>query len=210
MTSPMIAASAPSGWARMASSSRAASASAQMAISLPSLATYSGSRPRNSQAASTCGRTGMAASWITMPQPDCAASSLSVVARPPRVGSRRQWMPGTASHHGRHQAVQRRGVAADGGLEAEVLAQRHDGHAVVADRAADQDAVAGPRAVARDLHARGHHADAGGGDEDAVALALFDHLGVAGDHRHAGLARGRGHRLDDALQVGQRESLPRG
>ena len=32
-----------------------------------------------------------------MPAPDCAASSFSVVASPPRVGSRRQWMPGTAA-----------------------------------------------------------------------------------------------------------------
>ena len=32
-----------------------------------------------------------------MPAPDCEASSFSVVARPPRVGSRRQWMPGTAA-----------------------------------------------------------------------------------------------------------------
>ncbi len=32
-----------------------------------------------------------------MPQRDWRASSFSVVARPPRVGSRRQWMPGTAA-----------------------------------------------------------------------------------------------------------------
>jgi hypothetical protein len=58
--------------------------------------------------------------------------------------------------------------------------------------------------------ARRHHADAGGADEHAVALALFDHLGVAGDDGHAGLARRRGHRFDDALQVGQRKALLRG
>jgi hypothetical protein len=36
----------------------------------------------------------------------------------------------------------------------------------------------------------GSHANAGGADEHAVALALLDHLGVAGDDGHAGLARG--------------------
>jgi hypothetical protein len=58
---------------------------------------------------------------------------------------------------------------------------------------------------AADVAPGGQHADAGGADEDAVALALFHDLGVAGDDGHAGLARGGGHRLDDALQVGQRQ-----
>jgi hypothetical protein len=81
---------------------------------------------------------------------------------------------------------------------------------MVADGARQQQHVARPRQRAADVAPGGHHADAGGADEDAVALALFDHLGVAGDDRHAGLARRRGHRLDDALQVGQRKALLRG
>jgi hypothetical protein len=50
-------------------------------------------------------------------------------------------------------------------------------------------------------------AHAGGGDEDTVALALLHHLGVAGDHGHAGLARRRRHRLHHALEVGERITL---
>ena len=39
-----------------------------------------------------------------------------------------------------------------------------------------------------------------GGDEDAIALALLDHLGVAGHHHDPGRARGGGHRVDDAAR----------
>ena len=53
-------------------------------------------------------------------------------------------------------------------------------------RAADQDRVARPRPIAGNVDARRDNADAGGGDEHAVALALLDHLGVAGDDGHAG------------------------
>jgi hypothetical protein len=57
---------------------------------------------------------------------------------------------------------------------------------MIADAAADQDGIPGPGEVAGDVDAIRHHADAGGGDEAAVALAALDHLGVAGDHLHAG------------------------
>ena len=56
-------------------------------------------------------------------------------------------------------------------------------------------------------HALRHHADAGGGDEDLVALAAIDDLGVAGDERHAGLVAGLPHGSDDALQIVQRQSF---
>ena len=142
-----------------------------------------------------------------MPQPDWRAISFSVVASPPRVGSRRQWIAGTAS------IMAATSVCSDAVSDSivvskvEVLAQRHDRHAVVAQRAGDEDRVAGPRAVARHLDALGHHAHARRVDEDAVALALLHHLGVAGDDRHARLPRGLRHRLDDALEVREREAL---
>jgi hypothetical protein len=136
---------------------------------------------------------------------------LSVVARPPRVGSR---STRTRLGHGRQQrrdqAVQRRGVGDDGGLELQRLALRQHRHAVVADGAGQQHHVARPRVRAADVAPVGQHADAGGADEHAVALALLDHLGVAGDDGHAGLARRRGHRLDDALAGRPAEALPRG
>ncbi len=81
------------------------------------------------------------------------------------------------------RVVQRRRVRQDLGVERQVLALRHHRDPVVADAAADQDAVARPRPVGGDAHALGDDADAGGGDEDAVALAALDHLGVAGDDR---------------------------
>src|SRR4030065_470941 len=49
-----------------------------------------GSKPKSSQAALTSSFTGILASSITMPTFDCRANSLSVVAKPPLVGSRRQ------------------------------------------------------------------------------------------------------------------------
>ena len=112
--------------------------------------------------------------------------------------------------HRGHQAVQRGRVGLDRRLEAQVLAQRHDRHAVVADRSGHQDGVAGARAVAGDLDARRHDADAGGRDEDAVALALFDDLGVAGDDGHAGVARGRAPSTRRCASGRRAGSLPRG
>src|SRR5271166_2419783 len=57
----------------------------------------SGSRPGNSQAAATSARTGIDASSIERPTADWCASSLSVAARPPRVGSRMTRRPGPAA-----------------------------------------------------------------------------------------------------------------
>jgi hypothetical protein len=59
-----------------------------MATSLPSLAMYIGSSPSISQAPATSASTAIALSCSIIPTPDCCAISLSVVARPPRVGSR--------------------------------------------------------------------------------------------------------------------------
>ena len=58
-------------------------------------------------------RPALAASSIVMPTPDWRAISLSVVASPPRVGSRRQRMPGNRVDHRRDEPVQRRGVGDD-------------------------------------------------------------------------------------------------
>ncbi len=85
------------------------------------------------------------------------------------------------------EAVQRRDVGAEVALEPEVVAPRHDRHAVVAHRAGDDEPVAGaePRV--------GHHpvgeGDAGGVEDDPVDLALAHHLRVAGDDGRARLAR---------------------
>ena len=88
----MTAASAPSGSARITASSPSASSAAQRQTSFPSLAQYSGSRPSMPQAARTASCTGMACSSSSMPKGCPSANSFSVVARPPRVGSRRMRM----------------------------------------------------------------------------------------------------------------------
>ena len=55
--------------------------------------------------------------------------------------------------------------------------------------------------------ALGEHADAGGVDEAAVAVALLDHLGVAGDDVHARLGGRLTHGDEDPLEVRDREAL---
>ena len=59
----------------------------------------------------------------------------------------------------------------------------------------------GWRAVGGDVDAGRNDADAGGGDEDLVALAAVDDLGVAGDELHAGAGCGGAHGFDDAAQI---------
>jgi hypothetical protein len=78
--------------------------------------------------------------------------------------------------HGGDQAVQRGGVGNDVRGKTDALALRHDRHAVFADAAGNDDPVAGSRPVARVVFAVGNDADAGGGDIDAVALALLTTL----------------------------------
>ena len=66
-------------------------------ITFPSLAMCSGSNPRISQIPRTSSRTGTSFSRNSMRQPDCSAISARIAPRPPRVGSRMQWMLGLAS-----------------------------------------------------------------------------------------------------------------
>ena len=49
--------------------------------------------------------------------------------------------------------------------------------------------------------------DAGGVDEDPVAVAAIDDLRVAGDDGHSGVGGGRCHRLDDHAELSQREAF---
>src|SRR5579863_87913 len=89
-TVPTIRLSLPRGSRRIAARISSAAWGATIASSLPSLATYSGSRPSNSHAPLTSSRTGMHVSSIWMLTLDCAAISFSALDTPPRVGSRRQ------------------------------------------------------------------------------------------------------------------------
>ena len=88
------------------------------------------------------------------------------------------------------QAVDRRHVGGELAFELEAVARGEDREAVVADRAGDDDAIAGPQAgVGHDPIGQ---ADAGRVENDAVELAAAHHLRVAGDDRGARLEAGLG------------------
>src|SRR5580698_9156588 len=98
VTSPTIADSRPAGCARITANKTSAAARGTIAASLPSFARYKGSSPRISQAPRTTSLMGNAASRTRMQTSEAVANSLSTVARPPRVASRKQRMSGqTAS-----------------------------------------------------------------------------------------------------------------
>ena len=145
-TVPIIAAPSPSGCARSAASAASAGSGATTATSRPSQATYSGSMPSSSDAPLTTGRTGTAFSSSTTATPDAVATSLQIVATPPRVASRRQphAVAGGVEQAG-GDAVQRRGVGVDVGDDVQLAAGEHHGDAVVADRPGHQHHVAGLR-----------------------------------------------------------------
>ncbi len=78
---------------------------------------------------------------------------------------------------------------------------------MIPDAAAEQDSVARPGQITGDVHSFRHHTDTGGGDKHSVALAPLHHLGVPGHHRHPGGVGSPGHADNDALQVGQGQTL---
>ena len=99
--------------------------------------------------------------------------------------------------------MQRRGVAFDVALEGQPGAGGHDRHPVIGEKAGEEHRVSGVGQAGTELQPVGHHAHPGGGDEDLVRLAPGHDLGVAGDHRHPALARGRGNGIGEPFQVGQ-------
>src|SRR5659263_203056 len=87
-TSPMIAASRPYGCSRSAATIASAASPATISTAFPSLARYSGSKPRISHTPRTDSRTGSRASSSTNRAFAADAISFSVTPTPPRVGSR--------------------------------------------------------------------------------------------------------------------------
>jgi hypothetical protein len=117
---------------------------------------------------------------------------LSTEATPPGgVAQAAELRPG-----GVEQGIDRRPQRARVGLdlrgELELAAREHDRRPVLADRAGDEDAVAGAQALRRQRRPRVAPADAGGAQEHPVGVAALDDLGVAGDDLDAGRARRRG------------------
>ena len=164
--------------------------------------------PRISQAPATAGRTGTAASRTTIATWEACASSLSAEATPPRVASRRQRSEGpTASSSASTAGHSERVSETTGRLELELAAGQHHGGAVLADRARDEDAVAGAQRARRERPARIDAAEPGRRHVHRVALATLDDLGVARDDLDARRRRGGGDRLDLGAQVVRREPL---
>ena len=136
------------------------------------------------------------------------ASSLSTEATPPRVASRMQRSVWAGLLEQRvHDRPQRARVGLDVRVELELAAREHDRRAVLADRAGQQDAVAGADRVGREPGARVALADAGGADVHAVGRAALHDLGVAAHDLHLGRLRGRRDRLHLGLQVVGGEAL---
>src|ERR1017187_10323818 len=105
---------------------------------------------------------------------------------------------GRGGEHVAHQGVQGGGIAFDGSVEADVLAFGEDGNAVIAEGAGEQHEVAGPGVGGGEVDAGADASDAGGIDENAVARALFDNLGIAGAEEE---------RLDNEAIGGEGEAL---
>src|ERR1700756_2903443 len=102
--------------------------------------------------------------------------------------------------HVGHEFMQGRAVALNHAFKLQVLALRQDGHAVIADVAAQNDLVAWTGAVRRDVYRLLHHPNSCRRDEDLVALAAVHHLGVAGDEFDASIFSRLAHGLHDAAQ----------
>src|ERR1035437_3299424 len=99
------------------------------------------------------------------------------------------------------------GIAFDGRVEADVLAFGEDGNSVIAYEAGEQDHVAGAGVGGGEMDAGADASDARGVDEDAVARALFDDLGIAGDDLDAGGFGGLAHGFCDAREDIDGEAL---
>ena len=132
----------------------------------------------------------------SMPTLARLAISLSVVAAPPRVGSRRQWMKSGPLADGVASMAATRPFSEAQSLSIAPSNSRPSRCDMMAMPwspmvAAEEDGVAGSGAVGGDVDAVGDDADAGGVDEDLVALAAVDDLGVAGDELDAGFGGGR-------------------
>src|ERR1700689_2579075 len=203
VTRPMMAASAPCGCARSAVSAACAQSLSTTATNLPSQATYIGSMPSSSEAPRTSCRTGISSSLTRTPTSAATPISFRIVATPARGGPH----AGGGGEQIGHDPVQPGGVGLDIGLDVEFAPGQHDGDAVVADRPRYQDGVTRPGLRDTEAALVLDHADARGVDVAAVCLAALHHLGVPGDDLNAGPLRGRLHRGDDLLQVGDGEAL---
>ena len=105
------------------------------------------------------------------------------------------------------RSAERRTIALDRHLEAQVVPRRHHRDAVTADVAADQHRIVRAHRLRADRCWRDDGADAGGVDEHPVGLSAVHHLGVASDEAYAAGRGGVAHGREDATQQAQRQTL---
>ena len=135
-TVPIICASTPSGWRFIACNTDSAASGATIAISLPSLATYSGSRPKQLARASNLFVDRKSTFFEFDPHPRTLSDFVQRAGN--TTSSRITHATNVARYaeHLRHQRVQRRAVALDLGLEFEPFTLRQNRDAVITDRTA--------------------------------------------------------------------------
>ena len=182
----------------MAASTLAALCGATNAASLPSLATNSGSMPSSSQAARTGSLTGMAARLGL--HADAAPPPRSPPAwRPARRGWGRAARESRPPPSSPPPAGAARPCRIGWRPRTPTLALRHHRHAMVADRSAQQDAVArAARCRAEIFTPAATNPTPAVVTNMLVGRAARHHLGIAGDDRDARRARGFGHGSHDA------------
>ena len=129
LTRPMTAAPSPSGWRAQRGQGRVGRGRrATTATSRPSQATYSGSMPSSSRRpARPRAAPGRRPRRPPRRPRRASATSLRMVATPPRVASRSSRTPSApASSRSADQPVQRGGVGDDVGLDVQLAAGQHD------------------------------------------------------------------------------------
>src|SRR5208282_229539 len=113
----------------------------------------------------------------------------------------------TYAKHLAHQGVQGGTVALDLSLELQSLALRQDRDAVIADRTAQQHLVPWTGTVGGKVDTFGHQSNSCRVDEQSVALAFLDDLGIASNHLHARFRSSLAKRIHHTPEFVHREAL---
>src|ERR1039458_6145595 len=114
---------------------------------------------------------------------------------------------GSHAKHRGHQRVQGGTVALNLSLEFQPLALRQNRDAVIADRTAQEHLVPGTSTVGGKVDSFWHNSDSGRVDEQPVALAFLDDLGIASYNLHARFRRRSAQRIHHASKFVHREAL---
>ena len=131
VTSPMMAASRPSGWACMAASTRLGRVAGDDGEQFAFIGDVERVEPEDFARALDLLADGNARlRRDACRRPRFGRFRSGRWSRRRASGSRRTWMSCRVREHRFHQAVERRGVAGDFGLEFEAFAHRHDGDAM--------------------------------------------------------------------------------